>query len=87
MKECYQNIKQNEGKYYISTCIFLTICAYRNVFFFIIKSKLRTIWNKGVIKLYLKSNIVEIWKWLKEVKSKYVRLLFKNMYSSINKYI
>ena len=55
--------------------------------FSIIKSKLRAICSKGVVKLHLKSNTVEICKALKQVKWNTVRHLFKNMYSSINKYI
>ena len=55
--------------------------------FSIIKNKLRTICSKGVVKLHLKSNIIDICKALKQVKSITVKHLFKNMYSSINKYI
>ena len=55
--------------------------------FSIIKSKLRAICSKGVVKLHLKSNTVEICTALKQVKWNTVRHLFKNMYSSINKFI
>ena len=55
--------------------------------FSIIKSKLRKLWNKGIVKLHLKSSIIEIWRSLKHLKSKTVKKLFKNMYSRINDYI
>ena len=52
-----------------------------------IKQILRSRWNSKVVKLSNKESFNEIYSCLKEIKSEDVKILFKEMYSTIDKYL
>ena len=52
-----------------------------------IKGNLRRSWNNKVVKLWAKSSYNDLYHALKDVKSKDIKLLFKEMNSIVNKFL
>ena len=52
-----------------------------------IKGNLRQLYNRKIVKLSLKSSYNDVFNTMKHIKSEYIRLLFAEMYSTINSYL